>query len=160
MLCAKFGWNWPSGSGEEDENVKRLQTDGRTQTTCDQKSSTELSAQVRLKERDRECNFTCYMLLQRVLKMVSLFHHYQTKRIQCMCNYTTFCPNLSDHKPVFNLDTVLLSENYTSSCVIIMRSLGNFTTTVPLSELRTTSYNCNVISQKQNICFWSHFNET
>ena len=24
MLCAKFGWNWPSGSGEEDENVKHL----------------------------------------------------------------------------------------------------------------------------------------
>ena len=23
-LCAKFGWNWPSGSGEEDENVKSL----------------------------------------------------------------------------------------------------------------------------------------
>ena len=22
MLCAKFGWNWPSGSGEKDENVK------------------------------------------------------------------------------------------------------------------------------------------
>ena len=22
MLCAKFGWNWPSGSGEEDENKK------------------------------------------------------------------------------------------------------------------------------------------
>ena len=22
MLCAKFGWNWPSGSEEEDENVK------------------------------------------------------------------------------------------------------------------------------------------
>ena len=21
MLCAKFGWNWLSGSGEEDENV-------------------------------------------------------------------------------------------------------------------------------------------
>ena len=21
-LCAKFGWKWPSGSGEEDENVK------------------------------------------------------------------------------------------------------------------------------------------
>ena len=27
MLCAKFGWNWPSGSGEKDENVKSLQTD-------------------------------------------------------------------------------------------------------------------------------------
>ena len=30
MLWAKFGWNWPSGSGEEDENVKSLQTDGQT----------------------------------------------------------------------------------------------------------------------------------
>ena len=29
MLCAKFGWNWPSGSGE-DENVKSLQTDRQT----------------------------------------------------------------------------------------------------------------------------------
>ena len=27
MFCAKFDWNWPSGSGEEDENVKCLQTD-------------------------------------------------------------------------------------------------------------------------------------
>ena len=24
ILRAKFGWNWPSGSGEEDENVKSL----------------------------------------------------------------------------------------------------------------------------------------
>ena len=30
MLCAKFGWNWPSGSGEEDLNVKSLRTDGGT----------------------------------------------------------------------------------------------------------------------------------
>ena len=30
MLCAKFGWNWPSGSGEDDENVKSLQTDRQT----------------------------------------------------------------------------------------------------------------------------------
>ena len=22
MFCAKFGWNWPSGSGEEDKNGK------------------------------------------------------------------------------------------------------------------------------------------
>ena len=27
MLCAKFGWNWPSGSWEEVENRKSLQTD-------------------------------------------------------------------------------------------------------------------------------------
>ena len=24
MLCVMFGWNWPSGSGEEDENKKSL----------------------------------------------------------------------------------------------------------------------------------------
>ena len=29
MLCVKFGWNWPSGSGEENENVKYLETDGQ-----------------------------------------------------------------------------------------------------------------------------------
>ena len=36
MFCAKFGWNQHSSSGEEDENVKSLQTDGR-RTTGDQK---------------------------------------------------------------------------------------------------------------------------
>ena len=30
MICAKFGWNGPSGSGEEVQNVKSLQTDGQT----------------------------------------------------------------------------------------------------------------------------------
>ena len=29
MLCSKFGLNWLSGSGEEDENVKSLQTEGQ-----------------------------------------------------------------------------------------------------------------------------------
>lgn len=29
MLCAKFGWNWPSGFREEVKNVKSLQTDRR-----------------------------------------------------------------------------------------------------------------------------------
>ena len=31
MLCAKFGWNWPSRFGEEDQNVKSLQTDRRSE---------------------------------------------------------------------------------------------------------------------------------
>ena len=30
MLCAKFCLNWSSGSWEEDEIVKSLQTDGQT----------------------------------------------------------------------------------------------------------------------------------
>ena len=41
LLCAKFGgWNWPRGSGEEDENVKSLRTHGQTdrQTTDDRRS--------------------------------------------------------------------------------------------------------------------------
>ena len=29
MLCAKFGSNWPSGFGEEDENVKSLRRQRR-----------------------------------------------------------------------------------------------------------------------------------
>ena len=29
MLCAKFGWNWSRGSGEEEENVKSLQRQRR-----------------------------------------------------------------------------------------------------------------------------------
>ena len=38
MLCVKFGWNWPSGSGEEDENVKSLQTDGQTDGQTDRQT--------------------------------------------------------------------------------------------------------------------------
>ena len=29
VICAKFGWNWLSGSGEEDENVKSLRQQQR-----------------------------------------------------------------------------------------------------------------------------------
>ena len=53
MLCEKFGWNCPSGSGKQDENVKSLQTDRQQTdrhtddgTTGGQKSSLKLSAQV------------------------------------------------------------------------------------------------------------------
>ena len=31
MLCAKFGWKWSNGSGEEDENVKSFRTEDRQQ---------------------------------------------------------------------------------------------------------------------------------
>lgn len=46
MPCAKFGWNWPIGSGEEDENLKsfrqrqlRRQIRRQTRDKFDQKSS-------------------------------------------------------------------------------------------------------------------------
>ena len=43
MLCVKFDWNWPSGSGEEDEKVyDNNDDDDRQQTNFDQKSSGEL----------------------------------------------------------------------------------------------------------------------
>ena len=35
MLCANFGWNWPTGSCEEVENVKSFQTDIRTDGQTD-----------------------------------------------------------------------------------------------------------------------------
>ena len=31
MLCTKFGWNWPSSSGEEDENVESLRREQQWQ---------------------------------------------------------------------------------------------------------------------------------
>ena len=44
MICAKFGWNWPSGS-EEDENVKSLQKDWQMDDRGSERSL-ELLAQV------------------------------------------------------------------------------------------------------------------
>ena len=38
IFCAKFGWNWPSGSGEEDEIVKSLQTDRLTDRRTDKRT--------------------------------------------------------------------------------------------------------------------------
>ena len=34
-LCTKFGWNWPSGSGEEDENVKSIRQQRQPRQTMD-----------------------------------------------------------------------------------------------------------------------------
>ena len=39
ILCAKFDWNWPSGSGEENENVKSLQTDRQTDGQTDRQTT-------------------------------------------------------------------------------------------------------------------------
>ena len=46
MISAKFGWNWPSGSGEKAKNVKSLRQQQRHQRRTtddqnDQKSSPE-----------------------------------------------------------------------------------------------------------------------
>lgn len=53
-FCAKCGWNWPSGSGELDEDVKSLrkqrqqENDDRQQTNFVYKSLHEQKAQVSL----------------------------------------------------------------------------------------------------------------
>ena len=60
MICAKFGWNWPCGSGEEDENVKSLRhnnhndnnDDDGQRTNFDQKGSLEPLAQLSQKQRE------------------------------------------------------------------------------------------------------------
>ena len=50
MFCAKFGWNWPSVTGEEEENVRSLRQEGRGQrngqcTNSNHTSSLESSDQ-------------------------------------------------------------------------------------------------------------------
>ena len=58
MLCAKFGWNWPGGfgeesfsnylrgSGEEDENLRSLQQRQQQQRRRTTDNSLDTSAQV------------------------------------------------------------------------------------------------------------------
>ena len=46
MLVAKFGWNWPSGSGEEDWKCEKLWQRQWRGTNIDQKCLLEPSAQV------------------------------------------------------------------------------------------------------------------
>ena len=43
IFCAKFGWNWPCGSGEEDENVKSLRQRRRQRRTTEKFWSEKLT---------------------------------------------------------------------------------------------------------------------
>ena len=58
VLCAKFGWNWPSGSWEEDEIViqKRLQTDGQ----MDNRRSEKLTWAISSGELKSDCSAERY----------------------------------------------------------------------------------------------------
>ena len=57
MLCAKFGWNWLSSSGEEDENVKSLQTDGQTDDVQQVIRKVHLSFQLRWAKKGKSWCF-------------------------------------------------------------------------------------------------------
>ena len=64
MLCAKFGWNWPSGSWEGDENVKSLQTDGRIDDGQKVIRKAHLSFQLRwAKKLIKYFQYNCTILL-------------------------------------------------------------------------------------------------
>ena len=39
MFCVKFGWNWSSGSGEQDENMESLKKKDRRHQNKRRKSS-------------------------------------------------------------------------------------------------------------------------
>ena len=59
MLCAKFGWNWISGFGEEDEHVKSFHdndandNDDGSQQTDRQIRKADLRNRLRLANKDR-----------------------------------------------------------------------------------------------------------
>ena len=92
MHCANFGWNGPSGSGEEDENVKSLQTDRRTdrrRTKSYQKSSLELSAQVSLKVNFDIFHHECPLCIGR---LILRFVHDCNLNIQVVFSANCMCP--------------------------------------------------------------------
>ena len=62
MLCAKFGWNWNRGSGEEDENVKSLrrQQQQRRRRTTDKFWSEKLTWAFGSDELKRRLMFFCF----------------------------------------------------------------------------------------------------
>ena len=45
IICARFAWNWPSGS-LEDEYVKSLQTDGQTDEQTDRQMSDNMRSEL------------------------------------------------------------------------------------------------------------------
>ena len=58
IVCAKFGWNWPSGSGEKDGNVKKYkQTDEQTTARRSENPTWALSSG-ELKREDRLMDLT------------------------------------------------------------------------------------------------------
>ena len=68
MHCAKFGWNWPSGSGEDDENVKSWRQRQRRQRRTTDKLWSEMltwafSSGELKREKDKlissKCKSTC-----------------------------------------------------------------------------------------------------
>ena len=63
MLCAKFDWNWPSGFGKENKNVKSLQWQQQqttVRTNFDQKSSPEFPLRWAKKRYKPHVNFQLY----------------------------------------------------------------------------------------------------
>ena len=93
MLCAKFGWNWPSGSGEEDENVKSLRQRRRRRRTTDKFWSEKLTWAFGSGELKREgwLNQQCVKInshekqnsasiMRLTLKYNDLVKHYGTQR--------------------------------------------------------------------------------
>ena len=71
MLCDKFGWNWPSDSGEEGENVISLQTEKQTDKQTDRQTTDDrvirkahLSFQLRWAKKPDQ-NLSCFDYLSK-----------------------------------------------------------------------------------------------
>ena len=114
MLCVKFGWNWLSGSGEEDENVKSLQMDGQKdgqmdRQTTDDRWSVKLTTASSLSELKRK--FEIYILLDILIKNKD----HNLKFISNQHSVTTPRPS-KKAKISLKIDTILLkSGNYFST---------------------------------------------
>ena len=106
MLYAKFGWNWPSGSGEEDENVKSLQTDGQTDNRRQVIREAHLSWKLKwAKKGDKDCLIT--------LSSWECLHYYhifglKTGTVLCSICVIKFTKQSFDYQNIIIITSVLL----------------------------------------------------
>ena len=80
MSCAKFDWNWPSGSGVVDENVKSLQQRWRTTVKFLLEKLTWAFDSGELKMGNRQYNMQVCQISMTKLGILSILH---TIEIQC-----------------------------------------------------------------------------
>ena len=100
MLCAKFGWNSPIGSGEEDENVKSLRQQWQWQQNWRRRTM----------DKFWSVKLTWACGLGELKKVLSIFQGLKV----LSKNYCRFmCKTVKDSHVLSSIQNEAISPNYT-----------------------------------------------